>query len=132
MPVMEFKKGLKQKVTENFFSTEFDCNCKYPECKITYIDLDHVKKLEEKRKEFNAPILINSGFRCVMHNRDIGGKPGSIHMTGKATDIRVPGYDPKTVQEKCEDFDGLGSYSSFTHVDSRYGGNGDKKSRWNG
>lgn len=110
---------MRVKVSDNFLSTEFDCNCKYPECKITYIDTDHVANLEKLRVALNSPIIIISGFRCVMHNRDVKGKKGSVHLIGKATDIKIPGHSPDSVAMKCEWFDGLGRYDTFTHLDSR-------------
>lgn len=123
--IKEFKKGENSKVSEHFSTKEFDCHCKYPECKITYIDTDHVANLEKLRVIFNSPIIIVSGFRCVMHNRDVKGKKGSAHLGGKATDIKIPGHSPDSVAMKCEWFDGLGRYDTFTHIDSR-----GYKARW--
>lgn len=123
--IKEFKKGTPERISENFKSTEFDCKCGYPECQITYVDTDLIEKLEQKRKQFDRCIFINSGFRCVRHNRQVGGKPGSYHLLGKAADIRVTGINPDKVAEGCEDFDGLGRYDTFTHVDVR-----GYKARW--
>ena len=36
-----------------------------------------------------APIIINSGYRCKELNRLVGGCPTSNHLTGCAADIRV-------------------------------------------
>ena len=61
------------------------------------------------------------------HNRAVGGVLNSEHVMGCATDIDVEDMRPDEVQARCEDFDGLGYYSSFTHVDSR-----GYTARWNG
>lgn len=123
--IVEFRKGSSAPITLNFHSGEFDCRCGYPECDVTYIDTDLVDKLQEKRNLWKHPIHITSGFRCVRHNQEVDGKHGSYHLIGKAADIKVELMNPDFVAEQCEDFNGLGRYNTFTHVDVR--GN---RSRW--
>lgn len=125
--IHEYQKGVKTEITENFDSTEFDCHCTYPDCQITYVDFDLVNWLQKKRDEWGKTILIDSGFRCTRHNRNVGGKKGSYHLIGKAADIKVLGMLPEEVADACEDFHGLGRYPTFTHVDVR-----GYKSRWRG
>ncbi len=36
------------------------------------------------------PIHINSGYRCLILNRAVGGSPTSNHISGCAADIRIP------------------------------------------
>lgn len=121
----QYKKGVKTKLTDNFYSTEFDCRCKDPNCIWTYIDLDHVEKLQKKRNKWKKSITINSGYRCEKHNKEVGGASKSRHKIGDASDIVVEGMSPNEVANDCEDFDGLGKYDTFTHVDSR-----GSKARW--
>lgn len=125
--IKEYKKGKAVKVSDYFKSTEFDCKCKHPTCRITYIDDELVEQLTEHRRTWNRTVKITSGFRCTRHNKAVGGKPGSLHLVGKAADIVVDGLAPAKVQAGCEDFDGLGKYASFTHVDVR-----GYKARWRG
>lgn len=127
--IREFKKGKPTKLFQNFMSTEFDCKCDYGTCTVTYIDMDHVHKLQQMRDKLGKTIKINSGFRCVAHNRDVGGKKGSIHMTGKATDIKVVGMSVTQMAKAFEHFDGLGVYpkQGFIHCDSR-----GYRARWKG
>ena len=47
-----------------------------------------MQKLQKARDIARIPFVINSGFRCPKHNKDIGGKPGSSHIKGLAVDIR--------------------------------------------
>ena len=49
--------------------------------------------LEELRKRYNQPIIINSGYRSPQLNRAIGGVATSNHLTGCAVDIRVSGLE---------------------------------------
>jgi len=32
-------------------------------------------------------MLVNSGFRCTKHNKEVGGVPSSAHTKGEAADI---------------------------------------------
>lgn len=123
----QYKKGVRTKLTPNFYSTEFDCRCKDPECQWTIIDLEHVEKLQEKRNKWRKSIKITSGYRCPKYNKLIGGATNSQHPKGTATDIQVSGMTPDKVADDCEDFKGLGRYNSFTHTDSR---SWDKPARW--
>ena len=45
------------------------------------------KILQPIRDRFEAPIRINSGFRCEALNRIVGGAKGSQHLFGEAADI---------------------------------------------
>ncbi|SHK76761.1 D-Ala-D-Ala carboxypeptidase family metallohydrolase [Xylanibacter ruminicola] len=49
--------------------------------------------LEELRKRYNQPIIINSGYRSPQLNRAIGGVATSNHLTGCAVDICVSGLE---------------------------------------
>lgn len=126
MKLKEFKKGVDTRLSKNFSSKEFDCKCSNPDCKKTYIDMDHVNKLQKKREKWNRPVEITSAYRCEKHNKAVGGSTNSQHVKGTATDIKVKGLTPSQVADNCEDFDGLGRYDSFTHLDSR-----GYKARWN-
>lgn len=124
--IKQFKKGTNTKLTNNFSSTEFDCNCKRPECQWTLIDMNHINRLQEKRDKLGKSIHINCGYRCAAHNAEVGGASQSQHMDGTATDIVVGGMTPDEVAKEMEDaFDGIGQYTTFTHVDSR-----GSKARW--
>lgn len=127
MSVKIYKKGVKTKITKNFYSTEFDCGCNDPECKWTKINIEHIKKLQEKRDQWGKPIKITSGYRCEKYNKAVGGASKSRHKEGDATDIIVQDMTPEEVANDSEDFKGLGRYSTFTHVDSRPTEN---KARW--
>lgn len=80
-------------------------------------------KLEALRKKLgDKPITVNSGFRSIAHNADIGGASDSMHLYGTAADLDVPGVANKTVYQKAETcgFSGLETYNTdHQHVDSR-------------
>lgn len=125
--IKAYEKFSNQSLSKDFFSSEFDCRCHYPECTMTYVDEELIQYLQGKRDFLKKGIILNSGFRCTRHNIDEGGKPGSQHLLGKAADIRVNGIDSKRLAQIFDDADGLGIYDTFIHVDKR-----GHRSRWSG
>lgn len=47
-----------------------------------------VALLDEVREEFGEPIVVNSGFRSDIVNKKVNGAPRSLHLQGRAADIR--------------------------------------------
>ncbi len=115
--VLVFRRGQKTQLSKNFNLSEFECKCM--KCPFTLVSLTHVERLQKLRIALGERIVITSAYRCYEHNKIIGGAPYSQHTLGCATDIQVPGMSPKEVHSKCGDFDGLGLYDTFVHVDSR-------------
>lgn len=80
-------------------------------------------KLEAVRVKLgNRPITVNSGFRSVGHNADVGGASNSMHLYGIAADLGVAGVTNRTVYQKAETsgFSGLETFTEdHQHVDSR-------------
>ncbi|WP_329234864.1 MULTISPECIES: D-Ala-D-Ala carboxypeptidase family metallohydrolase [unclassified Streptomyces] len=80
-------------------------------------------KLEALRKKLgNTAVTVNSGFRSIAHNAEIGGASDSMHLYGTAADLTVPGVSNRTVYQKAETcgFSGLERYTvDHQHVDSR-------------
>ena len=74
-----------------------------------------------------SQIHIISGYRCPATNRSLTRKSGgvakkSLHMDGKAVDIRIPGCDLRTLRRVALGMraGGVGYYakSNFVHVDT--------------
>ena len=80
--------------------------------------------LDPIREYVDAPVYINSGFRCSSLNELVGGKASSQHLIGQAADFTVVGMtvrDHKDLAYWCADnidFDQLIVYSKrrFIHV----------------
>ena len=45
--------------------------------------------LDPIREAWGGPITVNSGYRCPVLNRTVGGVPTSQHQKGEAADITV-------------------------------------------
>ncbi|NED95519.1 muramoyltetrapeptide carboxypeptidase [Phytoactinopolyspora alkaliphila] len=79
-------------------------------------------KLEAmRRKGGNNPCYINSAFRSVSHNANVGGASNSQHVYGIAADIRIGNRSVSQVisYAQISGFSGIIRYSTHTHVDSR-------------
>ena len=69
---------------ENFFTeNEMKCPC----CGNLMMDTDFMKKLNMARWIARIPFVVNSGYRCPEHNKNVGST-STNHTTGKAADIR--------------------------------------------
>jgi uncharacterized protein YcbK (DUF882 family) len=114
------------KDTKNFKVSEFacPCGCGKNEIKQSIIDL-----CQKVRDHFKVPVKVTSGYRCPKHNASLeGSAKNSQHLLGTAADLVVTGITPDKVYYYCDKLNpkgGVGKYSSFTHIDTRYG-----KARW--
>jgi len=117
------------KITLNFDSKEFACRdgTAYPtewsESRLRPL----CEALEEIRGFFGKPITINSGFRTVNYNKQVGGVTKSQHVQGRAADIRIKGVKSSAIAAAVRQLmkdgkitkGGVGEYKTFVHVDIR-------------
>ncbi len=91
-----------------------------------------LQKLDDLREMLGNPIIVSSGYRCPIHNSNVGGVSNSQHVLGRAADIWSPGISPGYLAKLAErvGFDGIGIYSSWIHVDCRDNGNSPGYYRW--
>jgi len=126
--IMVIPKDVDMPLGKYFNSSEFKCKCSYKSCTKTLIDIEHLDQLIALREEI-GPIKITSGFRCKKHNKDVGGIPTSQHTKGTATDIQSSRLKARLLADLIDEgytFNGVGSYDTFTHIDSR----ANKIARW--
>ena len=111
------------KLTEHFTKEEFDCQCGCGNGDII-ISENLVFELECVRVHYGKPMRINSGIRCLSHNRKIGSRDTSSHIKGLAVDIgcRDMGTRLKLVKHLLRDaeFTRIGFHREFIHVDVDY------------
>lgn len=81
---MKNKVNLMQ-LTPHFNLSEFQCKC----CCHVKIWAPLLHHLEALRLFWKNPLVITSGFRCLRHNKKIGGVAHSLHTQGRAVDIVV-------------------------------------------
>ena len=111
---------------KNFKATELSCRCcgELP-------NLAEARNLawvlQSLRHLCNAPITINSGYRCPEHNKKVGGRFNSTHLRCVAADIVCSKVPPDMMANMIEELirdgripnGGLGRYNTFTHYDMR-------------
>ena len=87
--------------------------------------------LDPAREKLGSPIVVNSGYRCPKHNKEVGGVANSQHMRGEACDIRCT--DNKRLVQIIEQggkFDQLIIYPSFIHVSWKRSGKNRRAKLW--
>jgi len=116
------------RLSKHFTSDEFRCPC----CGKLLVEPRLLGALELWRFLCECPLQINSGFRCVRHNADLGGSLKSQHLKGKAADVTPLGRpldEAYCLALRVDEFKngGIGLYlkRNFIHVDIR-----GYKSRW--
>ena len=111
------------KLTEHFSKEEFDCQCGCGNGDIV-ISENLVFELECVRVHYGKPMRINSGIRCLSHNRKIGSRDTSSHIKGLAVDISCNdmGTRLELVKRLLRDgeFKRMGIHKDFIHVDVDY------------
>lgn len=122
------KKDGNKKLSANFRVKEFACT---DGSDPIFIDSDLVNVLQKIRSHFGKSVTITSAYRTPTKNKAVGGQTYSQHLYGKAADIKVKGIAPKKVAAYAETLlknkGGIGTYSTFVHVDVRAA-----KARWKG
>lgn len=121
--------------TKHFNKSDFTCNHCGKSGPLFGLEILRTALFMEKVRAFlgGKPITVNSGYRCPVWNKHVGGEPNSFHMRGMACDFTVAGMTPDEVQAKLEApgspvaNGGLGKYETFTHADRR-----GTRARWNG
>ena len=102
-----------------FKEKEFACKC----CgQLPPLARENVKALVEVildpvREKLGMPIVVNSGYRCERHNKDVGGVRNSQHLRGEAADVTCANL-PRLKALIIENgrFDQLIDYGTFLHV----------------
>lgn len=81
--------------------------------------------LDPARAAYGKPISVNSGYRCQVHNKTVGGVANSQHMKGEAADVHCEDNRrlAKIIVENGK-WDQMIIYPNFVHVSyKRNGGN---------
>ena len=114
------------KITEHFSYDEPGIRC--PCCdrlKIVPGFYSHMEKLEQMRQELGFALIINSGYRCPEHNKEVSESTRSWHLLF-ATDVRPnwgKGFKQKVKAiykiALAQKWGGIGYYSNRIHLDMR-------------
>lgn len=123
-----YKSTDKTQLTAHFNVSEFRCKCGGNHD--TLLELELINKLEQLYTALNcSKIIVNSGYRCSAHDRNVGGSGVGMHVNGMAADIVCYDKNGKKISSKivscaAQDigFGGIANIDSTytaTHVDVR-------------
>lgn len=95
-----------------------------PDNFVIFANLEYLKSvLDLVRAHVDSPVLVNSGYRCPCVNKAVGGVENSLHLQGRAADIRFVGpalmdkaYLFLNRNRKQLDIAELVRYDNFLHV----------------
>ena len=86
MAIKYYKHGDKTQLSPHFNVSEFQCKC--GGAHETPIDENLVTMLEKLYDALDcSAIIISSGYRCIQHDKAVGGNGGGYHTKGQAADI---------------------------------------------
>jgi len=95
-------------------------------CKCCGQGMAHIKLLlawEKLRRQLDRAITVTSGFRCIEHNKAVGGESTSQHLYGKALDIKFNPREMALVDLielfTAAGFRGIGRGDGWWHLDTR-------------
>lgn len=110
-----------EKLSKHFWRSEFACNGLNCCNNSAPINPQLIHLLEQFRDDRGGmPININSGFRCIKHNRSIGSMDTSQHPKGNACDISGDGCNINFMAEIARKyFSKVIVYDWGIHVDVR-------------
>jgi len=76
------------KLSKNFMSNEFKCNCSVGH--VFFVDDRLVLCCQVLRNLVESSVFFTNAYRCPEHNINVGGVITSYHTQGMAVDIPLP------------------------------------------
>lgn len=113
-------RGVDVQLSKNLWAHEIHCQgngC----CRESVISKQMVEMFQLIRDDYGEPIQIaqagGSGYRCSIHNSEVGGAYASLHMTGNALDLHCRDKEKLLAVVNRHITDGeIGVYSWGIHV----------------
>ena len=102
-----------------FKEKEFACKCcgELPPLARANVEALVREVLDPVREQLGKAIIVNSGYRCPKHNKDVGGVRSSQHLKGEAADIHCEDNERlKQLIIANGKYDQLITYPTFLHV----------------
>ena len=105
-----------------FKREEFAC----PHCGDNRMEDCFIDSLDHLRAEYGLPLVVNSGYRCPVHNQEVSTTgPNGPHTTGRAVDFKIDRGNAFTLlvlAVRSGKFNGIGvnqyGASRFLHLDA--------------
>lgn len=99
---------------------EVDCKCKNEICRTTLISEENLTSFRRTRLGFGSPVKANSCYRCMLHNKAVGGVLDSSHTKGDGIDLEPLNGDLDGLEiEARKHYKYVLRYPTFIHCDNR-------------
>lgn len=108
------------RLSNNFTLEEFACPCCNGLPKIDEQFKLFIEMLQNTRDMYGGKIRITSGYRCINHNKEVGGASDSSHLKGIAVDVACTNDEArlKLVSSALRaGFERIGVGNKFIHLD---------------
>jgi len=114
---------MSSNISKYFTIAEIQCHCN---CGQAHIDKPLYQMADALRDYLGSPMITHCVNRCIIHNENIGGVTGSLHISGHAMDFHCKGITVKKLRKICKKLwksrtiltGGLGVYSWGIHIDT--------------
>ena len=84
--------GVVEAAIMSYYFTQKELACRH--CGQGLMDADFLAALDILREVYGSPIILNSGYRCPMHNMEVSKTgPRGPHTTGRSVDVLVYGAE---------------------------------------
>lgn len=93
-------------MSDYFTESELSCPC----CGVNHVKPSFKRRLNQLRENVGFALPMSSGYRCLKHNREVGGEDGSAHPLGRGGDLVVSRTKAFKVLEEAQKlgFTGIG------------------------
>lgn len=118
--IKNYRSTSKEKLSPHFSASELRCKCGGSHD--TKADTLLIEKLEKLRETLCCSrIIVNSGYRCPAHDKNVGGSGSGQHTKGTAADIVCYDGKGKVISSKnvCCAAQELG-FTGIANIDSTY------------
>lgn len=118
--IKSYKSTSTEKLSAHFGAAEMRCKCGGTHD--TKVDTELMDKLEKLRETLGcSKIIVNSGYRCPAHDKNVGGSGSGQHTKGTAADIVCYDGKGKIISSKivCCAAQELG-FTGIANIDSAY------------
>lgn len=105
-----------------FTNAELECKGQNCDCEYPGMSNQVMAIANDLRNKF-GPLVVTSGYRCPIHNQEVGGSSSSYHVRGRAIDLKSTDASStdlyRYLTTKYVGMYGFGRYKTFVHIDDR-------------
>lgn len=89
-----------------------------PNVEVSCIRPELIRMIKSVEAHYGRSAIVTSGYRPAKHNRQIGGRRGSLHTTCAAADIQIPGVTKWELASYLRSRPDRGGVGTYCHTES--------------